>query len=407
MKKSAKLMQEIRVMRFKEVYEKWYIRKLTIEQAAEILGIHESTFRRRCRKYEENGVEGLLDYRLGKTAHNAASIDEILEVLTIFETHYPNFTTAHFYDMYRDKHNGIRSYNWVKNKLQDAGLVKKIKKKGQHKRKRPRKPLTGMMLHQDGSTHEWVPDKIWDLIATLDDANSEIYSAFFVPEEGTWSSFKGVQEVIENKGLFCSFYTDRAAHYWYTPKVGGKVDKNNLTQFGRAMQQLGIDMIAAYSPEARGRSERAFRTLQDRLPKELALAGITTMEEANRYLKEIFLPKYNSKFAISMDDKESAFVPWLTNNLSLKNILCIKEKRTVNNDNTISYKKKILQIPRDEYRYNYAKIQVNIHEYSDGSLSIYYGHRCLGDYNNEGKLIGSKDTNKEYVSENKTGQLAC
>ena len=170
-------------------------------------------------------------------------------------------------------------------------------RRGAHRRKRPRRALPGMMVHQDGSRHEWVPGRWWDLIVTMDDATSEIYSAFFVAEEGTMSSFRALCEVIGERGLFCSLYADRASHYWHTPDAGGMVDKDNPTQVGRALQQLGIELIAAYSPEARGRSERMFGTLQKRLPQELRLAGISGIEEANRFLKEVYLPLHNARFA--------------------------------------------------------------------------------------------------------------
>lgn len=384
--KKAKILEGIRLMRFSEIYDKWQDKKLTAEDAASILGVHKRTFRRHCRSFEEEGARGLYDARLGTAAHNAAPVDEVMEVLTLFETKYSNFNVSHFYDRWRAHHGGQRSYGWVKNELQNVGLVKKSKKRGTHRRKRPRKPLPGMMLHQDGSTHEWVPNAKWDLIVTMDDATNEIYSAFFVDEEGTSSSFQGVKETIESKGLFCSFYSDRGSHYWHTPKVGGKVDKNNPTQFGRAMQQLGITMIAAYSPEARGRSERLFKTWQDRLPKELALEGITEMQAANKYLKQKFLPDYNEKFMVQAEEEGSAFVPWLKSNLNLEDILCIQDQRTVNNDNTISYEGKRLQIPQDRHRYHYMKAKVKVHKYHDGSYAIFYGPRRLADYHGNGEL---------------------
>jgi len=255
-----------------------------------LLGMSERTFRRCSRKYATEGAEGLADGRLDKAANNAAPTDEVSDLLCLFETHYGQFNVSHFFDKYRLDHNGDRSYSWVKSILQSSGKVKQAKKRGQHRRKRVRASMAGMMLHQDASTHLWVPGRYWDLIVTMDDASSEIYSAFFVEEEGTWSSMQGVREVIEKKGLFCSFYSDRGSHYWHTPEAGGKVDKNNPTQFGRAMGQVGIEMIAAYSPEARGRSERMFGTLQGRLPQELAKANINTMDAANIYLQEHFIP---------------------------------------------------------------------------------------------------------------------
>lgn len=388
----ARVLQELRIMRFEELYQRQTERKLTIEQAAEILGISERTFRRWSRHYEAEGAEGLYDGRLDKVAHNTAPVDEVAELLNLFETRYANFNVSHFYDKYRDEHQGQRGYTWVKNILQEGGLIKKAKKRGAHRRKRERKPLKGMMLHQDASTHEWVKDQCWDLVVTMDDADSEIYSAIFVDQEGTQSSFDGVQEVIENHGLFCSLYTDRGTHYWTTPMAGKKVDKKELTQFGRAMQQLGIEMIAAYSPEARGRSERMFGTLQGRLPNELALAGIIEMEEANKYVRKIFLPVFNARFKAKIDELVTSFVPWLESRVKLKEIFCIQTERTVNKDNTISYKGKHLQIDRKGNRYSYAKTKVRVHEYTNGKLAIYYGHTCLGRYDQKG--LSGKEVEK-------------
>lgn len=374
-------------MRFVELYQWHSEKKLTNEQAAEILGVSERTFRRWSRTYESEGAEGLYDRRLDRAAHNTAPVDEVAALLDLFETRYINFNVSHFYDKYRYEHQGQRSYTWVKNILQDGGLIKKAKKRGAHHRKRERRPLKGMMLHQDASTHEWVKGQIWDLVVTMDDADNEIFSAKFVAQEGTWSSFAGVQEVIENHGIFCSIYTDRGSHYWTTKKAGGKVETKELTQFGRAMQQLGIEMIPAYSPEARGRSERMFRTLQGRLPNELALANITNMEDANRYLQDVFLPMFNSRFKIKTDELITSFVPWLDSHLKLKEILCIQVHRTVKKDNTVSYGAKLLQIDRNKNRYSYAKAKVRVHEYANGELAVFYGHSCIGRYDEYGNAL--------------------
>jgi hypothetical protein len=248
--------------------------------------------------------------------------------------------------------------------------------------------MVGMLLHQDGSTHEWVRGHVWDLIVTLDDATSEIYAAFFVDEEGTMSSFRALRQVIAEHGLFCALYADRASHYWHTPEAGGKVDKDNPTQIGRALAQLGIELIPAYSPQARGRSERMFATLQDRLPKELALAGITTMAEANRFLSEVYLPRHNARFARPPEDTGSAFVPFAGN---LEDILCIQEERVVGNDNTVRYKNRVLQIPADRHRHHYVKARVRVHEYPDHSLAVFHGPRRLARYSVEGELIDEPD----------------
>lgn len=385
--KKSEILQEIRKMKFEEVYSLRTERKLSVEEAATILGVCGRTFRRYVAQYKENGLDGLDDDRLGKAAHNAAPVDEVIALTTLYGNSYVGYSAAHFFDKYRLHHQGSRSYNWVRNRLQKQGVLTKAKKRGKHRRKRPRKPMVGMMIHQDASSHEWVEGNIWDLVVTLDDANNEIYSAFFVDEEGTWSSFQGIQEVIQKKGLPCSFYSDRGAHYWHTKKAGGKVDKTVETQFVRAMKRLGIEMIAAYSPQARGRSERMFRTLQGRLPLELQSAGISNMEGANTFLKERFLPEFNALHKKPAEDERSAFVPWTTSNILLDDILCIQNERTVNNDNTVSYKGKKFQIPKSEHRFSFAKTTVKIHEYKDGDISIFHGPRKLVTFEKRGEEL--------------------
>jgi hypothetical protein len=241
-----------------------------------------------------------------------------------------------------------------------------------------------MMLHQDGSRHEWVSGRMWDLIVTMDDATNEHYSMFFVEEEGTASSFQGVRDVIIRTGLFGSLYTDRGSHYWLTPKEGGKVSKTQLTQFGRAMRQLGIQMIAAYSPQARGRSERAFQTHQDRLVKELSFHDITSLREANRYLAQVYMPAFNAEFAKPALEEGSAFVPWVGGKLD--DILCEHTERTVSADNCVRFGGMKLQIPANPYRCHYVRATVRVHRYLDGSPAIFHGPRKLADYDPRGKL---------------------
>lgn len=371
-------------MRFEEAYNGWTENRFTQEEAARLLGVCDRTFRRYLLKYEEKGLAGLMDKRLEQISHRCAPVDEVMALTTLYRSRYGGWNVKHFFSFYKKKHSGTRGYTWVKNTLQKEGIVSKSTKRGAHRKKRERALLEGMMIHQDGSDHEWVPDVRWDLIVTMDDATSEHYSMFFVAEEGTASSFQGVKETIEKKGLFCSFYSDRGRHYWITPEVGGKVDKYNLTQFGRAMRHLGIEMIAAYSPEARGRSERAFRTHQERLPKELALLGIITMDEANNYLKNIYMPAYNAEFAVSAATEGSAFVPWL--NDSLDDVLCEHYERTVGKNNCVSFEGLTLQIPKDNYRCHYNKVKVRVHRYVNGQLAIFHGPRKLAEYDNKGQL---------------------
>jgi transposase len=365
---------EVAAMRFFEVNERFSRHELTCEQAAEVIGVSVSTFYRKRRRFAEEGTGGLVDRRIGKISARRVPVDEAMRVIALFETKYYDFTVKHFHEKLVEQ--GYKhSYTLLKNTLQKSGVVKKAKKRGQHRRKRPRRPLPGMMLHQDGSTHDWVPGKQWDLIVTMDDATSETYSMFFCEEEGTMSSFQGLSETMKKRGLPCSLYVDRGSHYFFTPKAGEKVDKERLTQVGRAMRQLGIEMIPAYSPEARGRSERMFGTLQKRLPQELRLKGITDMAEANRFLRESFLTAHNARFAKAAEVDGNAFTP--LDGFALDDVLCIQDERVVSNDNTVKYKNFTLQITSDNSRLHYVKCKVRVHEYPDGSLAVFHGPRKL------------------------------
>jgi hypothetical protein len=375
-------------MRFEEAYERWNVGRLTQAEAAYLLGMCERSFRRYVVRYEAEGLEGLVDRRLEQVSQRRAPVDEVLAVTDRYQRQHVGWNVRHFHSWYR-RDGGGRSYSWVKQRLQEAGLVAVGKGKGKHRRKRERKALPGMMLHQDGSRHEWVAGQQWDLIVTMDDATNEHYSMFLVAEEGTASSFRGVGEAIRAKGLFCSFYSDRGSHYWTTAEAGGKVDKANLTQFGRALQQLGIEMIAAYSPEARGRSERAFATHQERLPKELAHAGITDLAAANRYIARRYRPAFNAEFAVPAREEGSAFVQWIGG--PLDDILCEQVERTVGNDNCIRYENLFLQLPADRHRCHYVKAKVRVHEYPNGRLAVFHGPRRLADYSADGTLLKTKE----------------
>lgn len=370
-------------MRFEEVYLGWNESRLTQATAALVMGVSERTFRRYIDRYEEGGLEGLSDKRSSQASYRRAPVDEVMSVTDLYNNGHRGWNVRHFHRWYR-KGGGGRSYSWVKQTLQRGGLVEKKAKRGVHRIRRERAHMPGVMLHQDGSSHEWVPGKKWDLIVTMDDATNEHYSMFFVEEEGTASSFFGVRQVIEKKGLFSSLYTDRGSHYWFTPKEGGKVSKTQLTQFGRAMRHLGIQMIPAYSPEARGRIERTFQTHQDRLVKELFLHGIKDMDAANRYLARTYLPAYNDEFMQPSPEEGSAFVAWSGGNLD--DILCEQDERTVNADNCVSYEGMKLQIPANHYRCHYVRVRVMVHKYSNGSLAIFHGPRKLADYDPRGKL---------------------
>ena len=374
-------LQETRMLRFEDALYAWTERRLTQEEAAQLLGVCERTFRRYVDRYEESGLDGLLDKRLSQVSARRAPVDEVMRLEALYRESYQGWSVAHFHDRYRERHAGERSYTWVKNRLQESGLVSKGKARGTPRRRRERAALPGLLVHQDGSTHEWVAGTEWDLIVTMDDATSEVYSGFFVEEEGTWSSFRGVGETLAKRGLFCSLYTDRGSHYWHTPAAGGKVDRGNPTQFGRAMGELGIEMIPSYSPEARGRSERFFGTVQGRLPQELAAEGIAGMADANAYLRESFWPSMNRRFGVSARERGDAFVP--LGDIDLDDILCLKEERTVARDNCVSYRGRQLQLPVGHGR-NYVKRRIRVHEHADGTLSVFHGPRRLARYDTAG-----------------------
>ena len=381
-------LQDRRMQKFCEVLRRWTRRELSALDASQILGCSERQFRRYRRRYEEEGLTGLLDKRLGKASAQRVPIDKLLWMLTEYRTRYTGWNVKHFHEHLQRQHSFRWGYTWLKTQLHTAGLVERNKRRGVHRRKRPRKPCEGMMLHQDASRFAWLEEgPELDLVVTMDDATSKIYSAFLVEEEGTASTFRALLEVFTERGLPSSLYTDRGSHYFLTPNAGEAVDKERPTQVGRALTRLGIEHIAAYSPEARGRGERMFGTLQGRLPKELRLFDITDIDEANRYIREIYLPMHNDLFATPAQiAEESAFV-MLSDPASLADILCIEQPRVVARDNTVSYEGRCLQLPQSPARPHYVKANVRVHEYPDGTLAVFHGPRRLAGYTAEGHEI--------------------
>jgi transposase len=382
----ARIHEGIRRMRFTDVLGRSERSELSQMEAAELLGISERTFRRWRDRHREYGLEGLADRRLAPSLRRAP-VTEIERMLGLYRDIYRGFTVKHFHEQLVKRHNYVLGYTVTKLHLQREGLVQRAKTRSAHRKKRPRRPMAGMMLHQDASTHAWLPGdgRKYDLVVTMEDATSALYSAFLVDEEGTASSFQGLREVVAGHGLFCSLYTDRGSHYFFTPEAGGKVSKTMLTQVGRALSQLGIEHIAAYSPQARGRSERVFLTLQDRLPKEFKLAGIATVEAANAWLRDTFIAAYNTQFAVKAEQDGSAFVSDAAG--AWREILCVQEERTVGNDNTVKWEGLSLQLPPSRLRQHFAKTTVKIHAYPDGSVAIFWGPHRLGEYDAKGVLI--------------------
>lgn len=377
-------------MRFESLLERQERGELSQLEAAEMLGMSERSLRRWRDRLRDEGPEGLRDRRLGKPSGRRADEGEIERMLGLYREQYSDHTVKHFHEQLTKRHGYKLGYTVTKVHLQRAGLVVPAPRRSAHRKKRPRRPLVGMLLHQDGSRFAWLPGQAleYDLVVTLDDATSAIYSAFLVEEEGTASSFRGLREVVARHGLFCALYTDRGSHYFHTPEAGGKVDKSKLTQVGRALAQLGIEHIPAYSPEARGRSERAFRTLQDRLPKEFRLAGINTVAAANRWLAEVYIPAHNARFAVAPEQAGSAFI--VDRAEAWREILCVQDERRVGNDNTIKWRRLCLQLPASPLRPHFVKATVRVHEYPDGTLAVFLGPHRLADYNPDGTDIDLK-----------------
>jgi transposase len=375
-----------RAMKLHEVLLRASAGKIKWWQAAELMGISSRQMRRWRKRLEENGPKGLLDLRRGTPSRRRVPKAEADEVLILYRDKYFDLNVRHFHEKLREDHQIGLSYTWVKQALQAAGLVKRKARRGVHRKRRERRPLPGMLLHIDGSDHRWFQDeRRHDLIVILDDATSEIYYAQLAEEETTATVMAGLRTVIEEKGLFCALYSDRGAHFWFTPKSGGKVDYERPTQVGRAMKELGVQMIPSYSPQARGRSERNFSTWQGRLPQELRLRRIRTLEEANAFLREHYIAEFNRRFTVPAAQRGTAFLSCRHRNLEL--IFTQRYERTVDQDNTVRFHNLVMQIEPAEWRPTLAGCKLIIHQHLDQTLTLTIkGHR-VGHYSAEGKLL--------------------
>ena len=375
-----------RMMKVQDVLLKAMAKKITWWAAAEIIGVTDRTMRRWRERMEIGGYAGLADRRKGKPSAQRIPVATVEKVLGLYQETYYDLNIRHFHEKLREEHAIELSYTWVQKALQGAGLVAKRHKRGPHRRRRPRRPLPGMLLHIDGSKHQWFQDDRWhDLIVILDDATTEIYYAQLVEEESTRTVMAGVKEVIETEGLFCALYSDRASHFFVTKKAGEKVEKYRLTQLGRALKELGVQTIAAYSPQARGRSERSFGTWQGRLPQELRLAGITTVEGANKFLREKYIKEFNVKFSVPAAEKGTAFRR--TNRSDLDWIFTVQTERVVGKDNTVAIGDQLWQIDKTRFRSTLAGSTVTIHEHLDETVSIRFGPHVVGRFDSKGEKL--------------------
>jgi transposase len=367
-----------RMMKIQEVILKAMAGKLKWWEAAEIIGVTDRTMRRWRERYQEHGYSGLWDHRKRSPSPKRIAVEVLERVLQLYREKYFDFNVQHFHEKLEEEHGIKQSYTWVKTALQEAGLVERRKKRGTHRKRRPRRPLPGMLLHIDASEHAWFQDeRKYELIVILDDATSEIYYAQLVEAESTRSMLSALQEVVKRRGVFCSLYSDRAGHFFVTPKAGEKVDKTRLTQVGRALRELGIRMIPAYSPQARGRSERNFGTWQGRLPQELRMRGITQREKANEFLGQ-YVKEFNTRFSVAAAQRGSAFVALRRKDVD--DIFSVQHERVVNQDNTVHLDNRVFQIEKTRWRNTLAGMTVEVHEHLDGSVTIHYGPHRIAEF---------------------------
>lgn len=373
-----------RAMKLQDVMLRAMAKRITWYQGAEILGISCRQMQRWKTRFEHEGYEGLFDRRRGIPSPKRVPLETVETVLRLYQDQYFDFNVQHFHEKLKEEHHIQLSYTWVKQALQGAGLVKLKRKRGKHRKRRPRRPLPGMLLHIDASKHQWFCDHRWyDLLVIMDDATSEIYYGQLVEEESTRTVLAGLWEVIEKQGVFCALYSDRATHFFLTPKADEPVDHTRLTQVGRALRQLGIQMIPAYSPQARGRSERGFGTWQGRLPQELRVRKITTVEAANQFLRAEYIQEFNRKFSVKASERGTAFVPVRRQELDL--VFSLQHERVVARDNTVSFANRSWQLERSKLRGTLAGCRVTVHEHLDQKLSITFGPHLVGRYTADGQ----------------------
>lgn len=378
-----------RAMRMQEVICRAISGEIYWFQAAEILGVSIRTIRRWKGFYEKRGYDGLFDRRRRSPSPKRVPLTEVETVLRLFREKYSDFNVKHFHEKLTQEHKITLSYTWVKAALQEAGLIARRNRRGPHRKRRPRRPMEGMLLHLDGSTHPWLslcPDRKDDLLVLMDDASSRVYEALLVDEEDTLSSMTLLRDCVKKHGIFCALYTDRGSHFALTPKEGGPVDRSRPTQIGRALNELHIESIYAYSPQARGRSERLFGTWQGRLPQELRLRGIKDRDNANAFIRKTFIPWHNRHIAVTPEQPGSAFTPLVDKTL-LDRVFCLEYQRSVDNDNTVRFENRVLQIGPSPFRFSFSQCKVTVREHLDGKLSVCYGPRLIGRYDAEGKPL--------------------
>jgi hypothetical protein len=387
--------REARVMTKQQVMLKAINGEITWIQAADILGVTARHMRRMRNAVKHEGFGELIDGRGTRAARRRRIPMEVVrELCRLKREVYPDFSVRHFYEKATEQHGLRLSYNWSRLVLQEAGIVEKAAGRGKYHRKRERRPMVGMLVHLDASMHEWIAGlPMWDLVVALDDADGRILHARLVEQEGVASSLEALEAVLRRYGRFCELYTDRGSHFCRTAKAGEPPAEEQNGQVARVLHVLGITHIRARSPQARGRSERAFGTIQGRLPQELRLNGISTYEEANRYLEEVFVPDFNRRFTVAPAQRHSAFTP-VPKGMDLSLLLSIKHDRIVRNDNTVIFRNLILQLCSTPSRLHFVRCPVTVHQFSDRTLGVSYQGQLLARYDSHGGPLPTQPKRK-------------
>jgi len=385
---TRQVQRKVKAMTRREVMVRAIAKEITWIQAAWICGITDRHMRRLKARYQARGYDGLVDQRGGRPRRKRIAVETIAQLCALKREQYADFSVQHFWEKVRAEHHIDIGYTWLKLALQAAGLAEKSPGRGQYRRRRERRPLRGLLVHLDASTHEWIAgEPRQDLVVALDDADGRMLYAQFVRQEGTASTFAALKQIVQTHGRFAELYTDRGSHFCHTRHAGQAPTTDHDGQVSRALKVLGIRQILAWSPEARGRSERAFQTIQGRLPQELRVAGIRSYEAANAYLRTQFVTDFNRRFTVAPAQPGSAFVPLVGVDLEL--LLSTQHRRTVNNDSTVAFARRSLQLPRTADRAHYVRCEVTVHEFPEGTLGISYQGRLLARYDGAGQLLAS------------------
>ena len=382
----AVVAREAKAMTTNEVILKAVEGKLSWVQAADILGYTPRHMRRVKERWLAQGYDGIRDQRGQRPRRRRIPLPTIARLCALKRREYPDFSVQHFWERATEQHGFTLSYNWTRLVLQAAGLAERAPARGQYRRKRERRPMRGMLLHLDASTHRWLAKlPMQDLVVALDDADGRIVDARFVPQEGTASTFASLHAVLTQHGRFAELYTDRGSHFGRTTVAGTAPDTEQHGQVSRALATLGIRQIFARSPEARGRSERAFKTIQGRLPQELRLAKIRSYADATAYLHEHFVPDFNRRFTVPPAQPESAFVP--LRGVDLRLLLSAQYPRQVHNDHTVHFARQLLQLPRSPVRAHFVRCRVLVHAFPDATLGISFEGQLIATYACDGVLL--------------------